>query len=410
MTSTRRMWFANATVQRILLLVASIAWFHGGTLRADTIILKSGAVTLPVEASIVAIDANEVIYIPTGGDRQRRKPVDALLQIKSADEPRLSAAEQAYADGKWADAVTGYQAAITASTADWAKYRATVRLIDAAARDKQYAPQVAGFIELAKRDPANAAPHRPGFTGVKADQIGAAIEAVDPALKSPGLKKESADVLRQFLSDLNLAKQDAAHGGGVTGNPATAPDAPTGGAIGPHGPEFASDATPSHQIIFLCDGSASMGRKSATLKDELRKAVSSLKPIHAFNIIFFQADGCSALDKTRPVGADREGKRNAFKFLDDATFGGTTDPIPGLTLAFQQHPHLLYLLTDGKFRDSKAVKDKIAELNKDHKVKVNTIAFVGKDDTDTDFLLTLQEIAKDNGGMFKHVTEEGLQK
>jgi hypothetical protein len=34
---------------------------------------------------------------------------------------------------------------------------------------------------------------------------------------------------------------------------------------------------------------------------------------------------------------------------------------------------------------------------------------VGKDDTDTDFLLTLQDIAKDNGGNFKHLTVEELK-
>lgn len=134
-----------------------------------------------------------------------------------------------------------------------------------------------------------------------------------------------------------------------------------------------------------------MSKKAATLKAELRKAVGGLKPIQSFNIIFLQSDGCAALDKSQLVGADRDGKRNALKFLEDATFAGTTDPIPGLTLAFQQHPQLLYLLTDGNFRDNKAVKDKIAELNKDHKVKVNTIAFVGKEDkedSDADFLLT----------------------
>ena len=65
---------------------------------------------------------------------------------------------------------------------------------------------------------------------------------------------------------------------------------------------------------------------------------------------------------------------------------------------------------------TRPVKDKIATFrnwNKDLlvKSKCRTLSRLwGKDDTDTDFLLTLQEIAKDNGGLFKHVTEEGLQK
>ncbi len=101
-------------------------------------------------------------------------------------------------------------------------------------------------------------------------------------------------------------------------------------------------------------------------------------------------------------------KRNAYKFLDDVTTSGTTDPIPGLTLAFAQHPQLVYLLTDGDFPDNKAVKEKIKELNRDHKVKINTIAFVNNQDTDTDFKALLSDIAKESGGTYKYVAENEL--
>ena len=284
MTRACRKSFPNATLQRILLVIASdgIAPRQGG-FSADTIILKSGTGTLPIEASIVAIDAKEVIYTATIGNRQSRKPVRdrACCEIKFADEPRLSRRRASLRRRQVGVTPSpAIRRAITASTADWAGYAsATVRLIDAAARDKQYAPQVAGFIELAKRDPANAAAHRPGFTGVKADQIGAAIAAVDPALKSPGLQKESADVLRQFLADLNLARGNAARGGGETGNPATAPAAPTGGAIGPHGAglraPFAADHLPSRRLCLHGKEvghaqATSCGRRSAALQADLR--------------------------------------------------------------------------------------------------------------------------------------------
>ena len=133
-----------------------------------------------------------------------------------------------------------------------------------------------------------------------------------------------------------------------------------------------------------------------------------LGPNQSFNIIFFQDERCVALVERASSPPASEAKRNAYKFLDDVTTSGTTDPLPGLTLAFGQHPQLVYLLTDGDFPDNKAVKAKIAALNADHKVKVNTIAFVNDQDTDTEFLELLKEVAADSGGKYKHVAENKL--
>ena len=162
----------------ILALVAAVV-LPGTLLRADTIILKSGTGTLPVEGTIVSIDSSELVYTSASTDRQTHKPIDNVLQIKAANEPKLTAAEQAYADGKWSDAVTNYQAPLNSSSADWVKNRAMIRLIDAAAQSKQFAPQVSAFIELAKRDPANARAHRPDVKGIKADQINAVVGDVE---------------------------------------------------------------------------------------------------------------------------------------------------------------------------------------------------------------------------------------
>jgi hypothetical protein len=196
-------------------------------------------------------------------------------------------------------------------------------------------------------------------------------------------------------------------GSGDGGGPLAMFGAPGGGAIGPHGPVFGNGGN-ARNIVFVCDASGSMLNKMATLKNELEKAVGGLKPIQTFNIIFFQDEKCVALDKAELISATSANQRNAYKFLDDVTTSGTTDPIPGLTLAFGQHPQLVYLLTDGDFPDNKAVKAKIAELNHDHRVKINTIAFVNNQDTDTDFLTLLDDIAKESGGKFKKVAENEL--
>ena len=51
------------------------------------------------------------------------------------------------------------------------------------------------------------------------------------------------------------------------------------------------------------------------------------------------------------------------------------------------------------------------ELNKEKnpKVRINTIAFVSSADTDTTFIELLRRIARENGGNYRHVSQERLQ-
>ena len=92
-----------------------------------------------------------------------------------------------------------------------------------------------------------------------------------------------------------------------------------------------------------------------------------------------------------------------------STTAGQTDPIPALELAFKQKPQLIFLLTDGDFPDNNAVLSRCRELNKDHTVKINTIAFVGDSDNDVEFMKVLTDIAKENGGLFKKVSQDEVQ-
>lgn len=188
-----------------------------------------------------------------------------------------------------------------------------------------------------------------------------------------------------------------------------------GGSLAPFGaaqiggvrnPIFGQD--PARRIAFVCDASGSMLNKMASLKLELNKKIQSLRVIQSFSVIFFQEPRYTALGE-QLLSATPANKRKAGVFLEGATATGSTDPIPGIQAAFRQQPQLIYLLTDGDFPDNAAVLRTIRELNKDHKVRVNTIAFVGSSDTDTAFLDLLKTIAQENGGTFRHVREEELE-
>ena len=110
-----------------------------------------------------------------------------------------------------------------------------------------------------------------------------------------------------------------------------------------------------------------------------------------------------------PWCADAEGKRAADRFIDEIETTSTSDPIPALRIAFNQAPDLMFLLTDGDFPDNRAVLLAVRKLNPRGTVKVNTIALTDEKDPDTEFLQLLEKIAKENGGVFKHVDVADLK-
>ncbi len=176
-----------------------------------------------------------------------------------------------------------------------------------------------------------------------------------------------------------------------------------GGGIGPKSP-FMGVSGNARLVSYVCDASGSMMNKFDGLRMEIRKAVDVLKPIQSFSIIFFQEDKEAAL-APQLVVANPANKRKAFDFLDRVSAHGATDPIPGLRLAFQQKPQLVYLLTDGDFPDNDKVLEFIRQNNKDKAVKINTIAFMDRGEA---YEKVLQTIASENGGTFKYVSEQDL--
>jgi hypothetical protein len=159
-----------------------------------------------------------------------------------------------------------------------------------------------------------------------------------------------------------------------------------------------------HRLVFLCDASGSMMNKFDALRQELRKAIDHLRPIQSFDVIFFSADRYVALDK-QLVLAIPEAKRKAFDFLDKTAPHDSSDPIPGLRAAFATQPELIYLLTDGDFSNNDQVLEEIRKLNKDKKVQISTIAFMDRGEA---YEKLLQQIADDNRGTFKFVSEQDL--
>ena len=198
---------------------------------------------------------------------------------------------------------------------------------------------------------------------------------------------------------------DQSGAGGGEGGPLSRFGAPGGGGFGARNPIFGPNGD-ARRIDFVCDASGSMLNKFATLRRELTKTVQQLRPVQSFNIVFFQEQDKMPLSKDGEIMATPENKVKAQNFLEErVTPKGETNPIPGLIQAFQDKPDLIYLLTDGDFPDNDAVLKKIRELEKTHKVKINTIAFVSAADTDTAFMKLLKQIADETKGDYRYVKE-----
>jgi von Willebrand factor type A domain len=164
---------------------------------------------------------------------------------------------------------------------------------------------------------------------------------------------------------------------------------------------------PRYRIVFLLNAGESMAPKMGKLRAELDRAIEGFHPNVRFDIIFMQPGGPAYVD-SEMMHATPENKRRAKHFVDNAEAGGETNPYPAIEMAMALDPTQVYLLTDSDFADDRRVRDEIRQLDPEHKIRFQTIAFVGPADDDTDFIRLLKQIASESGGTFKTVNVDSL--
>ncbi|HVX86530.1 MAG TPA: vWA domain-containing protein [Phycisphaerae bacterium] len=161
------------------------------------------------------------------------------------------------------------------------------------------------------------------------------------------------------------------------------------------------------RIVYILDHSGSMISNFDYLQREATRSVRNLVPIQFFSVIMVsetaETVGGNELERATPAVKEQF----ASKILDFRAEGQNDDLLPpfqdAFTRAFAMKPELIYFLTDGHF--DPALLDVIAKLNKDHKVRINTIAFVAHDPS---YEQQLQDLAKRNGGVYKFVAAKDL--
>lgn len=177
-----------------------------------------------------------------------------------------------------------------------------------------------------------------------------------------------------------------------------------GGGSGPKS-SFVGVGGNARKIMYFCDASGSMVPVFGQLKFELKKSIDALKPVQAFNVVFFRDDKHETVSSEGLILATPDNKRKAYDFIDGQVSAGVTQPIAAVKFALAQKPELVYLLTDGfdNIPNFDELTNAFKAGNPDRKVHVNCIFLKSSDDPKLETVL--RQIAKDNGGLMKIIAK-----
>lgn len=209
---------------------------------------------------------------------------------------------------------------------------------------------------------------------------------------------------------------------GPAGGGSLAPFGPGGGGGGQGQGLFGLPGGNVKKVVYVCDASGSMSGIKRTLLDlELKQAIDRLGFSQSFNVLLFRdaADPREPFYAVNPkdlLWATDKNKRLAADAIDRYDLRGQSDPMPALKAAFDMRPELIFLLTDGALQDPEAVVKGLRELNPGKGVTINTILFIATNAAVADDMnlaeseRVMKQIASDNGGTYRLVRPEDLQR
>lgn len=208
-------------------------------------------------------------------------------------------------------------------------------------------------------------------------------------------KNMLAEVWTKKQSDLKIIGIGVGAGGGPSAYGLSA-----GEGEGPRASFYGSGGN-AYKICYVIDRSGSLLDTFDYLREELKRSIRGLVPQQQFHVIFFSGGKPEEMPAKKLVYATPANKDKAFKYLDSIVPGGQTNPAPAIERAITYKPELIYFMTDGDFPP--VVLERLRSLNKDKKIKINTLSFVYKPGEEL-----LRQIAKEHGGLYKHVSEDDL--
>ena len=121
---------------------------------ADTVWVQRGA-GAPLEykdSTVIRLEGGELYFRTVGGTEIHRE-MSAIYRISVRDEPALNAAEEAFANRKWAEAAEGYERAMRSTAKPWVRDFAGIRMGEAAARSNRPDLALSAHVQTLLRNP-----------------------------------------------------------------------------------------------------------------------------------------------------------------------------------------------------------------------------------------------------------------
>jgi TolA-binding protein len=165
---------------------------------------------LPIKNITIEKVEGDRLYYKTQSGTASDKQINDRMKLTVTDEPNLIPAEDAFAAGKWADAVDGYQKVLRSGGKPWLKDFAALRLLKAGEKSERFDAVVNAYIHLLAKDPQTAKeiklkyPEDPANAYLKT--AAAQVEAAQAAEKDPG----KSTMLTVFRMDIAKAMKDDA--------------------------------------------------------------------------------------------------------------------------------------------------------------------------------------------------------
>jgi hypothetical protein len=179
-----------------------------------------------------------------------------------------------------------------------------------------------------------------------------------------------------------------------------------GGGIGPKSSFYGTGGNAT-RIVYVLDHSGSMVENFEFLKREAVRSVNALVPLQSFAVVMV-SDKVTLVGPAQLQRAMPESKK-AFSeaVLKELAQGQNDDLLDPFQQAFERafamKPQLIFFLTDGRFGEG--LLKAVATLNREKKVHINTIAFVTEEPS---YKGQLEQLARENGGMYKFIPEREL--
>ena len=167
--------------------------------------------------------------------------------------------------------------------------------------------------------------------------------------------------------------------------------------------QFFGVVTEAPKVAYVIEGSGSMIDSIMYVKRELKRSIRQLKPNQMFYVAFASSGPAREMPARKLVPATEANKQAACEFIDSYVPAGQTDLTDSLRRAFEVGAEVIYVLSDGEFEERTV--DLVDRLNSDRKVKVNTVCFLYASGE-----MLLKEIARRNGGTYKYVSEDDLER